>query len=166
MGNLKANWDQTNIPKETKIKLFRIMKDCKTYTDRNAYITKHEELFDEEEHKRCIVYSRDTFSALESEVEQMPFYEVMTLPDDLRDWILDLRPELRKDLKEDAEVKARQAYIEKKLEEHFNAIRELINQWREQLYPQRENVINPILGHFRKDNVKPGQFYCPCSSLH
>ena len=86
MGKLKAKWEKTDIPKDTKIKLWRIMKDCKTYNDRKAYIANHEELFDKEEHDKCSAYVRDTFKALEREIKDMPLSEVSSLPDDLQKW--------------------------------------------------------------------------------
>lgn len=157
MGKLKAKWEKTDIPKDTKIKLWRIMKDCKTYNDRKAYIAKHEELFDKEEHDKCSAYVRDTFKALEREIKDMPLSEVSSLPDDLQKWIIELRPELRNQLKEEAESKARQDLKKEALRTHFEDIRDLIKRWREQLWPTRENVRNPILGSFSKDDVKLGQ---------
>ncbi len=51
----------------------------------------------------------------------------------------------------------RQNMKKEALQKHFDAIRDLIERWREQLLPTRENVINPILGSFSKNDVKPGQ---------
>ena len=91
MAKLKPEWVKTDIPKDTKVKLWRIMKDNPTYDAWQRGIARYG--FDTEEDK-YIHLSRDTYRALKYEVIHMPFEEVSNLPPDLQSWVRQLRPEL------------------------------------------------------------------------
>jgi hypothetical protein len=99
MAKLKPKWVKTDIARETKIKLWRVMKNCPTYDSWEKYITRHKELFDESEYN-CVRMSRDTHKALKGEIMDMPVGEVATLPLELQGWILELRPGIEEDLEE------------------------------------------------------------------
>lgn len=94
MTKLKPAWMKTNIPKDTKIKLWRIMMDCPTYSTWDKDIDSHAELFDKAEYD-WLPRSRATYKALQNEIMEIPIQEVHSLPSDLQMWIQELRPELR-----------------------------------------------------------------------
>lgn len=94
MAKLKPEWMKTDIPKDTKIKLWGIMRDCPTYSAWDKYITSHEKLFDKAEYD-WLPRSRATHKALQDEINEMPIEEVRSLPSDLQIWIQQLRPELQ-----------------------------------------------------------------------
>jgi len=95
---LKPKWMKTDIPKDTKIKLWRIMKDNPTYEAWQQGAARFRYEFDKKEDK-YIRLSRYTYKSLQAEVCQMPVEEVCNLPSDLQTWIQELRPELRGVLK-------------------------------------------------------------------
>ena len=97
MSKLKPKWIKTDIPKDTKVKLWRIMKDNPTYESWQLYIGKHPELFTKDE-GQYIRMSRDTYKRLQDEVKAMPCSEVLSLPKDLQDWIVEIRPDLKQEL--------------------------------------------------------------------
>jgi hypothetical protein len=98
VGKLKAAWIKTDIPKDIKVKLWRIMKDNPTYESWQLYISNHPELFTKDEEQR-VRMSRDTYKRLQDEVRAMPHSEVLSLPKDLQDWIVETRPDLKQELK-------------------------------------------------------------------
>lgn len=134
MAKLKLKWEITDIPKDTKIKLWHIMKDNKTYRTFTGYASKHfDELFTTDETNYAGV-SRATYKALKDEILLMPKEEVKTLPDDLQAWIQQLRPELKDQMLE-GETKAKAepeggpglpaSFVAEKLMEHQDRLSEL-----------------------------------------
>jgi len=97
VGKLKPDWMKTDIPKETKIKLWRAMKDNPTHKSWQQSIAKNSKLFteDEDEYVRT---SYETYTALKNEVEEMPLNEVLSLSQDLQDWIVEIRSELKEEI--------------------------------------------------------------------
>lgn len=124
MAKLKPEWMKTDIPKDTKIKLWGIMRDCPTYSAWDKYITSHEKLFDKGEYD-WLPRSRATYKALQDEINEMPIEEVHSLPIDLRIWIEQIRP----DLKEQGQVVTEQQSMKNvpdiRLEKHFNQLAEI-----------------------------------------
>lgn len=113
---LKPKWVETDIPKETKIKLWRIMRDNPTYTSWEKGVAGYE--FSKEE-DWYIRKSRDTHRALKNEITKMPAEEVLTLPPDLQKWIAELRPELS------VQLKAKPSLATEKQEEHRHDLAEI-----------------------------------------
>jgi len=99
VSRFKQPWVKTAIPKALKIELYRIMKDNTTQPTREIAVAKSEAIAAmSQELKKYLAYSRDTFKRLKSEMEEMPLSEVLSLPKELQDWILELRPVLRVEL--------------------------------------------------------------------
>ncbi len=94
MAKLKPSWMKTDLPKETKIKLWRVMIGCPTYDAWDKAIARNAEQFDKEEYK-WLPRSRPTYKALQDEIREMPLEELISLPADLQVWIQSLRPELQ-----------------------------------------------------------------------
>ncbi len=120
MSKLKPGWVKTDIPKDTKIKLWRIMKDNPPYDAWLEGIAKASHDFDEKE-DRYIRTSRDTHQRLQQEVMLMPSEEVLSLPSDLQSWMVQIRP----DLKEDLELLKRGKTLEALLRERIPEIERL-----------------------------------------
>lgn len=93
MAKLKPKWQKTDIPKSSKIKLWQIMKDNPTQISYDKAIA-HLDISKEEE-RWIYPLSRDTWRSLKREIIEMPYEEVISLPQDLQDWILQLRPDLK-----------------------------------------------------------------------
>jgi hypothetical protein len=129
VGKRRPDWQKTNIPKNTKIKLWRIMKDNPTFDARTRHIANHPDTFTSDEHK-FIPMSRDTYQQLQREIDKMPLTEVRTLPEELQVWIKGLRPNLRKELQEQQSVQV-VGTSEKK--EHESRIRSLLEYWKRDL---------------------------------
>lgn len=94
---VKPSHVKTNIAKHVKTELFRIMKDNPNQTDREIAVAKSEVIkqYSEstialEKRKAGIPTSRDTFKRLEKEILEMPYDEVLSLPKDLQDWIIEI----------------------------------------------------------------------------
>lgn len=118
MSKLKPGWVKTDIPKDIKIKLWRLMKDNPTYDAWLVGIASHD--FDEKE-DRYIRTSRDTHQRLQQEVMLMPPEEALSLPSDLQSWMVQIRP----DLKEDLELLKRGKTLEALLRERIPEIEQL-----------------------------------------
>ncbi|MDD5094337.1 MAG: hypothetical protein PHV74_08175 [Dehalococcoidia bacterium] len=88
---LKAPCTTTDIPKHIKIELWRIMKDNSTYNHWGKAIARAKTL---DQYANDFSATKDNYQRLKKELELMPLYEVDTLPDDLQQWIKDVRPEL------------------------------------------------------------------------
>ena len=102
---VKPSHVKTNIAKPIKTELFRIMRDNPNQTDREIAVGKSEVIKQYNElimalgkRKAGIPTSRDTFKRLEREIKEMPLSEVLLLPKDLQDWIIEIRPHLKQDL--------------------------------------------------------------------
>ena len=95
---MKASFVKTNIAKPVKLELFRIMKDYHTQRDREQAVARSKEIHDLSQVFKFVPISRDTFKRLKGEVNEMPFSEVLSLPKDLQDWIIEIRPDLKQDL--------------------------------------------------------------------
>lgn len=93
MSKLKPKWVKTDIPREIKIKLWRVMKDNPTFIPWQEYIANNSQLFTESE-ERYVPYSRDTYKRLQQEIREMPLDEIRLLPDDLQVWVKGLRPDV------------------------------------------------------------------------
>ncbi len=91
MGKIKPGWQKTLIPMEHKITLWRIMKDNPTQTAREQAVA-HLDLTNER--ARFLHISRDEFKALGQEIMAMPIEQVNLLPEDLKIWIISLRPNI------------------------------------------------------------------------
>lgn len=96
MKKTKPKWVKTDIPKDIKIKLWRIMRNNPTYDAWSKDLAKRD--FDENEEK-FIPRSRDSYKALQDEIKQMPIAAVRELPFDIQVWIRELRPEIAELLK-------------------------------------------------------------------
>lgn len=70
------------------------MIDNATYSAWELDIARHADLFDEEE-ARHIHMSPSTYRRLQDEIWEMPQSELPTLPEDIQDWIVELRPEIK-----------------------------------------------------------------------
>ena len=103
MAKLKPSWVITDIPKNTKIKLWHLMKDNPTYKSwekaivGKSYTTEQDFVFTKGE-LEYIKMSKDTYERLKKEIMHMPVGEVATLPLDLQGWLIGLRPEIEEDL--------------------------------------------------------------------
>jgi len=95
---LKASFVKTNIAKPVKLEMFRIMRDYHTQQDREKAVARSKEIDNLSQVFNSMHISRDTFKRLESEINEMPFNEVLSLPKDLQDWIIEIRPGLEQDL--------------------------------------------------------------------
>jgi len=102
MSKLKSPWVITDIPKTTKVKLWRLMKDNPTYKSwekaivGKSYTTDRDKIFTGAE-LDFMKMSKDTYNSLKKEVMLMPLKEVNTLPSDLQNWIFELRPDLKEE---------------------------------------------------------------------
>jgi len=100
MPKLKSSWVITDIPKDIKVKLWRFMKDNPTYKSwekaivGKSYTTDQDEIITNVE-SDFIKMSKDTYNSLKKEVLLMPQEEVETLPEDLKRWVMSVRPELK-----------------------------------------------------------------------
>ena len=96
MSKLKPGWVKTDIPKEIKVKFWKVMRDNPTHGSFLGYLNKHPTEFpDDIEH--YFPLSPQTYKKLKDEIIQMPLEEVDTLPIELQSWILALRPDLKKE---------------------------------------------------------------------
>ena len=98
MGKLKPNWMKTDIPKDAKLKLWRLMGDNPTFDTFQGQVSKHyDEIFSKvsKTQDKYGTISRDTYKALQYEIMHMPAEEVASLPADLQSWVKQLRPELK-----------------------------------------------------------------------
>ena len=100
---LKSPWVLTDIPKNTKIKLWRLMNGNPTYPSWCRAIASKSGTVDQDEifakdEDDSIKTSRDTYKSLKKELMLMPQEEVETLPEDLKRWVLSIRPELKENL--------------------------------------------------------------------
>ena len=108
MGKLKPDWQKTDMPKHIKIELWRAMNDNTTLTSwQQAIANMHFVKSDD----KYVKTSYDTYTSLKKEVKLMPLEEVETLPQNLQQWIFQLRPDLlagqqTKQLKSQAQDKA------------------------------------------------------------
>lgn len=98
MAKLKPKWVKTDIPKDTKVKLWRIMKNNPTYETWQKGVARASYEFDTGEEK-YVRLSRDTYSALQDEIRHIPAEEVMSLTPDLQSWVKQSRPELEENLR-------------------------------------------------------------------
>lgn len=101
MRKLKPEWVKTDIPKNTKIKLWRLMKDNPTFDTFHGQLSKHYDEIFIGISKRPYKYgsmSRDTYNALKYEIAHMPLEEVKTLPSDLQAWVITIRQDLKENL--------------------------------------------------------------------
>jgi hypothetical protein len=89
---LKPEWKKTDIPKDICIKLWRVMKDNFTYDSWAGRLAQLSDITEEE--LLNTPTSKDSYTQLKNEIIQMPLSEVETLPQDLQDWIFQLRPDL------------------------------------------------------------------------
>lgn len=94
MVKLKPDWQKTDLPKRIKVDFWRVMKDNPTHTKWEQAIAKTYSVISDEEYGKT---SFATYTSLKKEVKLMPLEEVETLPHDLQQWILQLRPDLLAD---------------------------------------------------------------------
>jgi len=103
MAKLKPWWAKTDIPKDIRVKLWRIMRDNPTFDTFHGQVSKK---FDEifmgvsKKETKYGSLSRDTYNALKNEIMHMPVGDVAALPLDLQGWVIELRPEMEEDLEE------------------------------------------------------------------
>ena len=96
MSKLKTSWVKTDIPKEIKVKFWKVMRDNPTHGSFIGYLSKHPTEFPYDiEH--YFPLSPQRYKKLKDEIIQMPLEEVDTLPIELQSWILALRPDLKKE---------------------------------------------------------------------
>jgi len=86
-------WIQSEVPRATKIKLWRIIRDNRTYSGWIKGIERTRDQFSEEELNR-LPRDRDVLYQLREEITGMPARDVAQLPWDLQQWVYSLRPEL------------------------------------------------------------------------
>jgi len=98
MAKLKPQWMKTDIPRDTKIKLWRPMRTNPTYATWQRWIDAHPEIFEKDE-DQFSPSSRDLYKALQDEIREMPIEEVLELPSDIQVWIRELRPDVAEVLK-------------------------------------------------------------------
>lgn len=102
MPKLKPEWVKTDIPKDAKLKLWRIMRDNPTFDAFQGQVSKrYDEIFGgvSKTQDKYGTISRDTYKALQYETKHMPVEEVASLPADLQSWVKQLRPELELEIK-------------------------------------------------------------------
>jgi len=105
MTKLKPSWSKTDIPKEIKVKFWKVMRDNPTHRSFIGYLNKHPTEFPDEI-AHYFPLSPQTYKKLKDEIIQMPLEEVDTLPIELQSWILALRPDLEKEQTEQEAKKA------------------------------------------------------------
>jgi uncharacterized protein DUF5679 len=86
-------WIQAEIPRSTRIKLWRIIRDHQTYSGWNKAIEQAGDLFSAEEYNR-LPKDREALNLLRKEVTGMALRDVTSLPWDLQQWVFSLRPDL------------------------------------------------------------------------
>ena len=141
MAKLKPEWVKTDIPKNTKVKLWRIMKDNPTYRSweeaivGKSHTTAQDKLFANDELK-YIKMSMDTRNALQYEIMHMPAEEMESLPADLQSWVKQLRPELEFEKYPRREIVATQmtSLSEKYLIDHYQKLHKVLEQFYGQLF--------------------------------
>ena len=94
MVKLKPDWQKTDLPKRIKVDFWRVMKDYSTHKSWQQAIAKTYSVISDDEYGKT---SFATYTSLKKEVTLMPLEEVETLPNDLQQWILQLRPDLLAD---------------------------------------------------------------------
>lgn len=130
MGKLKASWVITDIPKNTKIKLWRLMKDNPTYQSwekaivGKSHTTEQDQIFTNVE-LGYIKMSKDTYSSLKKELTLMPVEEVDTLPHDLKIWIYSIRQDLK--LEKSVEPQLKERTLDPQLTKHLDELAETTN---------------------------------------
>ena len=97
MSKLKLGWQKTIAPKHIKVELYRVIRDNKTQPSREQAVAKLFETFTEED-QAYVRNSRYSFNGLTDEITNMPAYEVLSLPQDLQDWIIEIRSDLKEKL--------------------------------------------------------------------
>lgn len=95
MSKLKPPWQKTDIPKDIKLKLWRIMKDNPTYDTWLRGIADLQYGLDKKEEDKYVKISRETHKRLQEEIKEMPVSEVCLLPIDLQVWVKGLRPDIK-----------------------------------------------------------------------
>jgi hypothetical protein len=86
-------WIQAEIPRSTRIKLWRIIRDHQAYPEWNKAIEQSGDLFSAEEYHR-LPKDREALNLLKKEIIGMELRDVTKLPWDLQQWVFSLRPDL------------------------------------------------------------------------
>ena len=141
MGKFKPKWQKTNISKDIKIILWRIMRDNPVFPSKKRDQAIPLLILNKETEERLHVPSRDRWKSLQEELNEMPIEEVTSLPQDLQDWISQLRPDLKH---------------RNDLEEHWKTLAEAAEDLAEQLrYIRRySSEKNETIGNYAVDHSK------------
>jgi len=145
---LKPAWKKTDIPKDTCVKLWRIMKDNVTYASWVKKLAKADDIAEDDE--LFVRNSRDTYKQLKGEVNEMPLNEILTLPKDVKYWILELRSDLKEELEQHNMQSVNQSQIQGEYQtkqqkdrdpliidakkQHMGEIQDLIKRWSETIW--------------------------------
>jgi len=130
VSKLKPKWVKTDIPKDTKIKLWRIMRDNPTYDSWSEGIANLQYGLDEKDDK-YVKTSRDTYKSLQEEIRKMPISEVLLLPADLRVWVQELRPDTQ--CKSEVGTTEQDSLVLEARKKHYQDLLQLLQRWKEEL---------------------------------
>ena len=123
MSKLKPSWVKTDIPKEIKVKFWKVMRENPTHRSFIGYLNKHLTEFSVET-VRYFPLSPQTHKKLKDEIMQMPLEEVDTLPTDLQRWISELRLDLKAGNKYTS--KAVEKPVQEQVKKHFDDLTEVV----------------------------------------
>jgi len=94
MAKLRQTREKTDIPLSTRIKLWRIIADYPAYELWIQGIANNSTKFGKNE-DQYISLSRHAYKLLQKELQEMPLSVVTKLPVDLKEWVLNIRPDLK-----------------------------------------------------------------------
>lgn len=118
MAKLRQKWEKTDIPLPTRIKLWRIMTVYLTYDSWVKGVANISTKFEKSEDK-YIRLNRPTYKLLQQELQEMPFSVVVNLPEDLREWLINVRPDLKIQSKNPIESQPKNIEKDPRLLGHF-----------------------------------------------
>ena len=162
MAKSKPPWVKTNIPKEIKIKLWRVMRDNPTYTQLQCYVTNFPDIFTESEYKYLGIdrdakdsnygqlISRDTYKALQNEIKGMPLRDVVDLPKELHNWVRGLKG----DTTIQQSIESLIQLQENHLEELANAARKLADNLKPYLIEMSGHLDDYVIGNEKEQDFK------------
>lgn len=125
MAKLKPKWVKTDIPKEVRIKLWRLIRDTQTFDAFQGQVSKHyDEIFAgvSKKEDKYGSFSRDTYNALKYEIMHMPIEEIETLPKDLQFWVQEIRPQVKGHLNKAGDEKQILSVPNEVLVKHWNTL--------------------------------------------
>lgn len=112
MGKLKPSWVKTDIPKGIKIKYhWKAIMEAPTYQGWQQALARMEWQAEDMKYARV---SWDTYVRLKKEIEEMPDFELDTLPPELKSWILSARKPLAETKEKSIKHLPKGAIVEKR----------------------------------------------------